>query len=398
MPIKNLTDDTLTDRLPRLGKLRKGGEKTAKGYGPDLDHFRFTSDDPEIVAAFNAAYGQQPRELIIYLPYTNAEANFSSWCELWNASGLEHRCDSEYMSIWREGDKMCRGRKPCPGGHEKDDPKRDAVARLEFISPQLISVGYVGTITLETHSINDIITIAGVLKGIAAKRNGNLTGIAFRLWRQQEEISVPGFGAREGQRAKVKKWLVKIAPAAEWVRHELAQARANALTLHAPADVITGEVLSTTPVVERLEAPETATVRPALPAPRNVPQTPQPAPRSVPQARPAPQPARPPAPPKPVTVATVGKNNGAKPSKLQLYKDYWAKLSQWKIALGVEAEPLGPQDITEEKIKARGIELRSKLAYIARAGLLEAELATCENDDQIIELAVEMLEASHVTA
>ena len=42
MPIKNLTDQ-VQPRFGMLGKLRKGGEKTPSGFGPALDHWRFTS-------------------------------------------------------------------------------------------------------------------------------------------------------------------------------------------------------------------------------------------------------------------------------------------------------------------------------------------------------------------
>ena len=53
MPIKGLTDrKSLKPRLPSLGKLRKGAEKTANKPGADLAYFRFTSDNPEVVEAF----------------------------------------------------------------------------------------------------------------------------------------------------------------------------------------------------------------------------------------------------------------------------------------------------------------------------------------------------------
>ena len=63
MAIKGLTTRAdITPRFRTLGKLRKGGEKTAKGYGPDLDHFRFTSDDATIVDAFMDVYGEERSE------------------------------------------------------------------------------------------------------------------------------------------------------------------------------------------------------------------------------------------------------------------------------------------------------------------------------------------------
>lgn len=231
MAIKGLTDpESLRPRLPRLGKLRKGGEKTSNGFGPDLDHFRFTSDSELIADVFGAAFGPEPQSLLVYLPYQTLAENFPTWSELWSASGLEHRCDGETMAIWREGSQMRRGSQPCPGGHKGNDYRKDAVGRLEVVVPQLLSAGFVGTVTIETHSLNDIAFISGVLADVEAKR-GDLRGIGWRLYRQKESISAPGWGDRKDQRARVDKWLVKIEPAAEWVLHELGRSRAEALAL-----------------------------------------------------------------------------------------------------------------------------------------------------------------------
>lgn len=247
MPIVGLTDNVLP-RFQRIGKLRKGGEKTQKGYGPDLDHFRFTSERPEIVAAFHNAYGKEPRLLRVFIPQRTMQDAFPTWCELWSASGLQHRCDGETMSIWRAGEKYMRGAQKCSGGHEKNDPRNDSVGRLDLIIPELINAGYVGYITLETHSLHDILHISGVLKAVEESR-GDLHGVEFTLRRAQEKISTPGFGERKGDRSKVDKWLVKIEPAADWVRVQIESARAEALMLTAPAsseiiDRETGEVVA----------------------------------------------------------------------------------------------------------------------------------------------------------
>lgn len=247
MPILGLTDNIIP-RFRRLGKLRKGGEKTAGGYGPDLDHFRFTSDQPEIVEAFHRVYGKEPRLIRIYIPHESINEAFSTWCEVWSASGLVHRCNGKTMFLWREGDKYLRGERPCSGGHEKNEPQNDAVGRLEFIIPELIQAGYVGYVTLETHSINDILAIGGVLQAVHGSRH-DLRGVEFSLRRIQENIGVPGWGDRKGDRSRADKWLVKIEPAADWVRLQLETARAEALALPAPAaatviDGGTGEVIT----------------------------------------------------------------------------------------------------------------------------------------------------------
>jgi len=219
MPIKAYDD--VAPKFPRLGKLRKGGEKSSTGsYGPDLDHFRFTSENPDIVRAFYDAYGPKPALVQAYLPYASWDECFTYDCEVWGKSGLSHRCDGETMSVWLEGSKYVRGSKPCAGGHTKDDPLRDAIGRLYLIVPELIQAGYSGYVVLETHSKNDLLHIISVLKNTQQLRGENplgLRGILFNVTRAKENISVPGFGKTEGGRTRVDKYLVKITPAPEWV-------------------------------------------------------------------------------------------------------------------------------------------------------------------------------------
>lgn len=220
MPIIGLTDN-IQPKFPLLGKLRKGGEKTPSGYGPDLDHFRFTSDNPDVVSAFVTAYGDAPRVLPVFIPYATPDEAFTAWCEVWNATGLVHRCDGVTMSIWlAEGGKYQRGAKPCMGGHDKGDARNDSVGRLNLILPELFKAGFVGYVTMETHSINDIVRILEVLTQVHKSTGDNplgLRGIEFHLKRVQESISVPGFGAQAGKRSRVNKWLVRLEPAPSWV-------------------------------------------------------------------------------------------------------------------------------------------------------------------------------------
>src|SRR3990167_284113 len=247
MPIIGLTDNVLP-RFQRIGKLRKGGEKTEKGYGPDLDHFRFTSDRAEIVEAFHKVYGKEPRHIRVFIPHRFMQDAFPTWCELWSKSGLQHRCDGRTMMIWRAGNKYERGAKACAGGHQDNDPRNDSIGRLDVVIPELVNAGYVGFVTLETHSINDIAHISGVLKAVEEARD-DLRGVEFSLRRVQEKIGVPGFGEREGERSKVDKWLVKIEPAAEWVRVQLESSRARSMmivqTPPPSVDGLTGEVIET---------------------------------------------------------------------------------------------------------------------------------------------------------
>ncbi len=269
-PIIGLTDD-LKPRFPRLGKLRKGGERVEKTnargekyttFGEDLDHFRFTGEKAEITAAFYAHNEEQPAELRCFLAYPTPDEAFEVWAEIWGASGLVHRCDGVNMTVWLEGNKYVAGSKPCAGGHKDGDYKKDAVGRLNLILPELLMAGHVGYVTLETHSKNDIVHIMSVLLETYRKAyagGGDLTGIEFVLRRVQETISAPGFGAQAGKRSTVKKWLVRIEPAAEWVRHQLEAAHAGQLAQlpetvptngngHLNANPETGELIEDEPI------------------------------------------------------------------------------------------------------------------------------------------------------
>lgn len=220
MPIKGLTDST-RPAFPRLGKLRKGAPKIdERRPGEELDHWRFTSPRKEIEAAFKDAYGDDPQELLVYLPYAKLDDNFASWKEAWLSGGLQHRCDGETMQIWLGKDgKYHQDPQPCPGGC-------DEVGRLEVILPDLFRAGFVGYITMETHSLHDLISIQGTLLAtIEARGVEDLRGIGFMMRRVETEISTPG---ADGKRVRRKKWLVKLEPAAAWVASRLEASRVDA--------------------------------------------------------------------------------------------------------------------------------------------------------------------------
>lgn len=259
-PIVGLTD-TVMPSFPRLGKLRKGGEKqqrtrngkTYEIYGEDLPYFRFTSDRPDVMAAFRQAYGDQPTALAVYLPYTTIEQNFATWKEKWARGGLEHRCDGVTMTIWQEAGKYVQGAKPCP---YKDTPDhKDAckeIGRLTVILPELWRAGFVGYVTMETHSLHDIMNIQASLLATLEARGDNpmgLRGIEFTLRKSLETISTPG----DGQRVSRDKYLVRLEPMATWASLQLQAAQQAAMgMLPAPrtVDQATGEI------IDDLEPPE----------------------------------------------------------------------------------------------------------------------------------------------
>jgi hypothetical protein len=238
-PIIGLTDE-IQPRYPRLGKLRKGGERPASGNAPgaDLDHFRFVSENEDIVGAFVDAYGETPRLINVYLPYASTADAFPTWAEIWGATGLVHRCDGRNMTIWQENGKYLRGSKPCTGGHKENDYLRDAVGRLDLVIPELVMAGFVGYVTLETHGKHDILGILATLQAVSDEGRRDLRGIPFVLRRVQESVSTPGFGKQAGKRSRVDKWLVKLEPAASWVQMQLGFASAQAQELPAPDSLV----------------------------------------------------------------------------------------------------------------------------------------------------------------
>jgi len=244
-----LTDrETLKPRFPRIGKLRKGGEKSAQKPGPDLDHFRFTSNNAAAVEAFNKIYGENPRVIRAVLPYHDYDDCFSSWIECWDRSGLVFRSDGEHWVLWRDGAQYKRGKK----AHE-DREGQKIVGRLEFVIPELWEAGHRGTVTLETHSNHDLRNIGGVLLAAESGRD-SLYGMQFVLRRVEEEISTPGWGEREGQRSKTKKWLVKLDPPHQTLLLEEPQHQRLEEPRHA-VDVETGEVIEAEPESQPDDSP-----------------------------------------------------------------------------------------------------------------------------------------------
>jgi hypothetical protein len=241
---------------------------------------------------------------------------------------------------------------------------------------------------METHADgHDMPFIMGVLTDVYVKR-GSLLGVMFRLYRSKESISVPGWGDRKGQRTRTEKWLVRIEPAAEWVRHQLRAARADALAMSSRevVDAETGEILTA-------PAP-----MPALPAPAAT--APRPATQQQPAARPATQPARQAAPAaapaKPLTnsqkaaaqTQAPANGNGQKLASVEKLAARWGQLWQWKIALGIQFDAIA-QGATPEQYVAAGRALHAALITRAKE-ILPADFGWPDNDDTI-DAAVNML-------
>lgn len=233
MAIKRLTREA---SFPCIGKLRKGGVKPESGKAPgkDLTYFRFDTDDERAAKMFDAVYGNEPSVVNVYLPHQTAAQNFSCWQEAYVSGGLTHRCDGETCVLWLDKGKYRTDPKPCPGGCKE-------VGRLNVIVPELQRFAYV---TVETHSINDIIRLQENLQAVEFLR-GDLRGIPFILKRTPVEISTP---SGNGKRTRREKWLLSIEVDPAWAALQLEAMHRNALTVNGVASE--SRMLTTTYVDE----------------------------------------------------------------------------------------------------------------------------------------------------
>ena len=89
MPIAALTRTEAG--FPRLGKIRKGDEKAGNRPGKDLDYFRVVTDRPGLADKVRELYGNEPKEIKVWLPYATPEENFDPWMKEYGSAGLKRR-------------------------------------------------------------------------------------------------------------------------------------------------------------------------------------------------------------------------------------------------------------------------------------------------------------------
>ena len=261
MPIKGLTDRQA--QFPQIGVIRKGGpkqqrEKNGRKYeimGKDLDHFRVLFDEAEVTASseFVHAYGNEPKEINILLPFNSVNENFDAWQEAYKAGGLIHRCDGE--KVWYEIDpktgerlvtngdpyKLCDGSSDCkPSG------------RLKVIVPELQRLAF---LTVVTTSYHDIANISRQLQALL-QINGKLAGVPLKLRRRPVKIATP---KSETDRKKVRrvKHLLSIEADPEWVRAKLNEMRTAALPGNGLEQLAAPEVVKEEIVEAEFEEVET---------------------------------------------------------------------------------------------------------------------------------------------
>jgi len=223
--IKGLTSCT-TGRLPVEFVLRKG-EAKQKGknkegkeieiVGKDLDHFRFVPADPEddeLAQCFTSTFGDNPRRIEVFLPYSTVDENFENSMVEFNASyQVIHRCDGENI-LFRDPitGRFLIGEQKCPFAEMAlGDKKRKCSPNgilYVLIKPlhDHLHRGFSGMmVTGSMYDIRNIYRSLQYWAGPGQQFEGRLKGMPFVLTRERRTISTP---TGEGKRSRTSKWLV----------------------------------------------------------------------------------------------------------------------------------------------------------------------------------------------
>ena len=234
MPIQKFlsTSVNVGAGLARIGKLHKGLPKQKKVkegreyevVGRDTDYFRmeFAEGYDHLSADFVQLYGEQPKHLPIMLNADTALEALDFWYEDYNSSGtLLHRCDGVNQPVcYNTTTGFYDQNKPCVIG----SCSCKQVARLALVLPEFIAqTGVLGTVTMETHSDQDIRTLIARLTTYA-NMFGTLRGVPLILFRAKKDTSAPktdNKGKRTGERVKVPRAMIDIQVDPEFTRTRL---------------------------------------------------------------------------------------------------------------------------------------------------------------------------------
>lgn len=238
MPIKGLTDKQAM--FPKVGKLFKGSKKkkNAAGkeiQGDDLSVFRFETDIPSFKKAFNKLYENadcvtikdsegniMPREIECVLFGVNEQDVFDGYMEEWDGSKLIRRCNGEKIIQFYDTAKGKQSFVPKDCLMECGQCKCKPGGKLKVYIPGLIkNAGAMGYVLVETHSINDVISLSQSVKAIQ-DMVGHLNGVPVILYRVEESVSTPDY-KEKGKRVRRKKWLVKLRLHNQWVMDKVEQ-------------------------------------------------------------------------------------------------------------------------------------------------------------------------------
>lgn len=207
MPInrieKQLADDGVLGNLPRIGKLRKGGEKGEKSPGKDLDFFRLTLEPQyeSIRHDFEQLYTTTPTEFHnVLLASDSADSAFTYWYETWAHAKLVRRCDGdEIVGRYIEGSGYDATHLTCSCNDANRECKQHGY--MDIVLPDLCNLtGTWGKITLVTTSLYDVIALRKcmIVAGAFMNQLPNVSfwSVPFTIGRAPQNVPVTINGKR----------------------------------------------------------------------------------------------------------------------------------------------------------------------------------------------------------
>lgn len=247
--IKGLTEG---ESLKGVGNIRKGAPKPKSGNRPgrDLDHFRFTSDQDDVLDAFNEAYGPEPKQIDVFLTGETVEATGDFWMEEYVSGGLTKRCDGETLHLHRnprEAD-YSEEERPCQSPH----CNCKETGRLYVLVPAIERFGEVCVHTTSKHDIRNLATCIRTYQRLCERAGISLSMLPLTLCRTPMNVSVP----TDNGRTRMEKHLVTLEPRRAWVRRAYRQLNRQAMALPAPGDAAAGDDPERLSGNERLQLPE----------------------------------------------------------------------------------------------------------------------------------------------
>lgn len=242
MPIQGLVDKSASPArgLPQIGVLHKGAKKQegSNKMPPDLDYFRveFKPQFEHLRPVWERLYGKEPKEFTdVLLTAPTADQAFSYWKEEWTATTLVRRCDG--VNIVRHWNAQTGKYSDIPQACAKAC-KCKQVGKLGLILREFVqATGVLGTVTLNTTSVEDIITIQSALTSVQALW-GTLASVPFVLGRADKQITAPD-PKELGKRIKITKSLVYLHLSPEFARQQMLSTLAGTSALPAPPVVTT---------------------------------------------------------------------------------------------------------------------------------------------------------------
>ncbi len=213
MPIKSIQQREtrmITDPLPCLGEVKKGGPKSENKAGRDLDYFRFAlpEDKQWLMEHIVKLYGAKPREIPgVLVTGPRLEDCFTYWLFEWGYGGkVKHKCDGEMQVAHydEEADRVCYDRIPCI-----QTCVCKPSAELHFYLPELTRLtGAFGYFKLTTGSWRDIARLQQFLEYM--QERGPLNDLQLIIGRREEETRVPMKDKATGEIKKraTKKWFI----------------------------------------------------------------------------------------------------------------------------------------------------------------------------------------------